>query len=77
MIKLGKLYANEKNTIVRVVATPLFVSNGKNKEIVVYSEVDKTQPSYFARDLKDFEKRYTALPPLKDINLNIKDGQNG
>lgn len=62
MIEFGKAYTNTaRASLVYPCALAKFVSNGKDKDIVVFYIRNGTKLKYFARDYKDFIKRYAPI----------------
>ena len=62
MIEIGKAYIHkERENLVYPCSVAKFVSNNKDKDIVVYYSKNKNNIRYFARDVKDFCKRYKPI----------------
>lgn len=68
IIKFGQAYTNnERGTLVYPCSVANFVSNGKDKDIVVYYTKCKNTIKYFARDYKDFVKRYKPITQKESL----------
>lgn len=68
IIKFGQAYIhNERASLVYPCSVAKFVSNGKDKDIVVYYTKAKNKIKYFARDYKDFVKRYKPITQKESL----------